>query len=201
MQVFALKTGSEAMEIKGTSDVGALSHHILSSTGNPLQKHYYFWRKRLLSHFGLLLLNTSTQASPLIYCCVCLLVSYKQDPHPMNEKNPMWVKGPRKEKRYMPVTDPGNCQNLTSYFRYTMCSNTYLPCSELWSTLWRISAWEKQLAVSTCLHFWMYKCQAWKVTLWTIKTTDCPCRSWPFYLYSVCLTSLNNSTGQTVLSY
>lgn len=135
------------MEIKGSSDAGAVSHHILPCTGSPHQKHSYFWRKWLLCHFGFdYQIHQHKQAllSSAVFSCFCLI---NRTLIQWMKKIPCGVKGPRKVKICMSVNDPGNCQNLTSYFRYTMCNNTFFPCSELWSTLWRISAWKKQLAV------------------------------------------------------
>lgn len=65
----------------------------------PPPKTFLFLKKVTVESLWFLLLNTSTQASPLIYCYVFLLLSYKQDPHLMNEKYPMWGKRPQKRKK------------------------------------------------------------------------------------------------------
>lgn len=106
----------------------------------PPPKTFLFLKIVTVESLWFLLLNTSTQASPLIYCCVFLLLSYKQDPHSMNKKNPMWGKRPQKRKKIQVSNWSRELSKSHLLFRYTMCNNTFFPCSELWSTPWRISA-------------------------------------------------------------
>lgn len=62
-------------------------------------KTFLFLKKATAESLWFLLLNTSTQASPLLYCCVCLLLFYKQTLIQWMKKNPTRGKRPQKRKK------------------------------------------------------------------------------------------------------